>query len=139
MKIMLIVACGAIFLTSCGYVSKSTLHTKQVEEAVIKSRGQSVELPAVVLKRGVRTLAYKHRIGYPPIPGGYIPSLLAKDTSILKVELVPQGRGYDTYLTGLRGGETKVYYVNGMVSPQYSRENIGKDAVFYRVLVTGAE
>mgnify|MGYP007079533431 CR=1 FL=1 len=58
-----------MLFTSCGYVSKSTLHTKSENRAYENS--SSMQMPDVTLAVGERKLAYKNRIGFPPMPGGF--------------------------------------------------------------------
>ena len=121
-----------LFLPSCSPVSKSTLHTSKAWKAYKK---ESEPLPSVTLKTGERTLAYQSRTGFPPMFGGYIPSLIATDSEIVKAEFVPLDGGSDTYLTGLKPGTTKIYYANGMSLPQHVRDIPGQGGFLYSVEV----
>lgn len=68
--------------------------------------------------------------------GGYLPSLLPGDARIARAELVQRGRGHDTYLTALKPGITNIYFVNGLVSAAYNRENLSERDKAYRVIAT---
>ena len=119
-------------LASCGPTSKSTVHSSKEWKA---HKNNSTPLPSVTLKIGERTLAYRNRIGFPPMFGGYIPSLVTENPEIAKIDLVPQNGGAETYLTGLKPGTTKIYQANGMVKPDHQRENITPRAFLYSVQV----
>lgn len=82
------------------------------------------------------TDAYKNRTGFPPMFGGYIPSLVAEDPDIVRADMVSVSGGADTYLTGLKPGTTKIYRANGMVNPETQRENIQPRAYLYTVEVS---
>jgi hypothetical protein len=81
------------------------------------------------------TAAYKNRAGFPPMFGGYIPSLVAEDPEIVRADLVSVSGGADTFLTGLKPGVTKIYQANGFVEPEFQRENITPRTFLYTVRV----
>ena len=124
-------------ITSCGYVSKSTVHTRKDLRAFNQTPSQT--LPPVTLKVGERIWAYKNRVGFPPMVGGFIPSLLAHDPRIVKAELVDQTRGFDTYLIGLKPGVTRVHLVNGLVNDEANAERLSKEVLNYEVRVLASE
>jgi hypothetical protein len=98
----------------------------------------STPLPEVTIQVGERVKAYESRPGLLTGYWGYIPSLLAKDPGMVKCETVPAGRGYDTYLTGLREGVTKIYRANGLVPETEQRQNLeamSTESYFYILLV----
>lgn len=133
MSKMVVLLFGVLLLVSCGYDSRSTLHSGKAWKAY---KGEPpVALGDVSVKMGERVLAYRHRVGYPPMFGGFVPTLLAEDAGLVKVELVNQTRGHDTYLTPLKAGTTRIHLVNGLIDEKENRERIGSDTFLYRVRV----
>ncbi|YCM46180.1 hypothetical protein V2O64_09130 [Verrucomicrobiaceae bacterium 227] len=122
----------ALLLTSCGHTSKSTVHSGREWHA---HKNNNTPLPSVTLKLGERTLAYKNRLGFPPIWGGYIPSLLAENPTVVKAELISVRGGFDTYLTGLKPGITRISRANGIGSRATKREHLDPKAFLYTVRV----
>ena len=123
---------SVFLLASCGYTSRSTLHSGKDWNAF---KNNSSPLPSVTLKVNERKLAYKNRVGFPPMFGGYIPSLIAGDPEVVKVGQIPLSRGTDIYLTGIKTGTTRIYQANGMTIPRHQRESISPDSYLYTVTV----
>ena len=134
----LILLLAVVVLSGCGTAPTSTLHTRsQIREATALGESPAT-LPEVKLQVGERVKAYRSRPGLLMGYWGYIPSLRAEDPSIVKCETVPAGRGFDTYLTGLREGTTKIYRANGLVpEPEQRRahEAMGAETYFYTLQV----
>ena len=89
-------------------------------------------LPTVELKLGEKTKAVKDVRGY--FPGGYLWGFIAVDPSIVKIEYERKGRKIDIYLTGIKEGKTKVYYVNHLVfeDPGKSIDDYGLTGKYYK-------
>ena len=121
-----------LLLTSCGPTSKSTLHSSKEWKAFKKN---STPLPSVTLKKGIITDAYKYRTGFPPMFGGYIPSLVAEDPEIVKANTSSTSGGFDTSLIGQNPGTTRIFQANGMVKPEHQRVNLNPRAFLYTVRV----
>lgn len=123
---------STVLLASCGPTSKSTVHSSKEWKAF---KNNSTPLPAVTLKKGIITDAYKNRTGFPPMFGGYIPSLVAEDPEIVRADMVSVSGGADTSLTGLKPGTTRIFQTNGMVNPEIQRATINPRAFLYTVTV----
>ena len=134
----LFLSIAAFAFSGCGTVTTSTLHTRsQIRDAETMT-GNLAALPEATIEIGSRVKAYQSKPGLLSAYWGYIPSLMAEDPSIVKCETVPVGRGYVTYLEGLKEGVTKIYRTNGLVpAPEQcsERERVGFKNYFYTLRV----
>ncbi|MDP0491559.1 MAG: pilus assembly protein N-terminal domain-containing protein [Verrucomicrobiota bacterium JB023] len=120
-----------LVLASCGHVSRNVLLPETGRGRFTES-GEKV-LPVASIPVGEKTLAYKSRVGFPPMFGGYFPTLMVGDESVAKVDYVNRSRGSDTYLTGLQPGETLVYVVNAAGKPR--QDELDPRSASYRLRV----
>jgi hypothetical protein len=103
------------------------------------------ELSSVALGLGETLVAIRWTSSLVPLPGGYLPGLIADDPSIVRIAYEYRGRSLQVSLTGLKPGQTRIYYVNKLSfnNPVKSFSEYGRGSehgfAFFNLDVGGSE